>query len=429
MMKRTLLTLIAAVCLPFAGADEKPEFLIPPGGSLCPPSEVTKDAVTAAEKLLSTKKRQYQQGLSGYLAVMDAEILVLKLNICRLRSDDEEKNRLLQAIRKADDERMKLVEARYRSGGTSEWEYRTSVFRYAWERLTWESAPEHVAAAVRAAEALQATAQENLRLGQTDRAQCLVADITCGEAKLRQNRHAADIREQAAAVQKLYNELAALCEARAKHAFCSIVMSVEAELAARCFEREYACHVLRDADVVQRTNADIQGLLERLREDYYFAAERGEASQEKVKQVELRQADEIIRKYRERYPEKTALIRRLIALSDNSFHEENLPSLVERLYSGLYAKEKTSAGVVEYLKISGDGCYGQRMFIRTAKGELYLLEEDGENSTDFIQRYQPESKTWTACSTSVPKSFMEEDSTSGLWTRLQQWLQRQSCPK
>ena len=76
MMKRTLLTLRAAVCLPFAGADEKPEFLIPPGGSLCPPSEVTKDAVTAAEKLLSTKKRQYQQGLSGYLAVMDAEILV-----------------------------------------------------------------------------------------------------------------------------------------------------------------------------------------------------------------------------------------------------------------------------------------------------------------------------------------------------------------
>lgn len=429
MMKRTLLTLIAAVCLPFAGADEKPEFLISPGASLCPPSAVSPDAVTAAENLLCLKKRQYQQGVSDYLSVLDAEIRVLKLNICLLRSDGEKKNRLLQAIRKADSERMKLVEARYRSGGISELEYRTEAFRCAWERLAWENSPEHAAVAVQSAETLEATVQDCLRLGQADRAQCLIAAITCGEAKLRQKRNAADIREQAAAVQKLYNELAALYEARAKHSFASIVKSVEAELAARCFEREYASHVLRDADVIQRTNADIQGLLERLRDDYYFAAERGEVSQEEVKQVEVRQAEEIMRKYRESHPEKTAMIQRILALADYSFHEENLPSLVERLFSGLYVKEKEPEGGVEYLKISGDGCSGRRMFIRTAKGELYLLQEDWEDKTDELQLYLPKSKTWTTCSNSVPKSFMEKDSTSGLWTRLQQWLQRQACPK
>lgn len=182
-------------------------------------------------------------------------------------------------------------------------------------------------------------------------------------------------------------------------------------------------------DETHFTYPDIQGLLERLRDDYYFAAERGEVSQEEVKQVEVRQTEEIMRKYRESHPEKTAMIQRILALADNSFHEENLPSLVERLYSGLYVKEKEPEGGVEYLNISGDGCSGRRMFIRTAKGELYLLQEDWEDKMDSLQRYQPKSKTWTTCSTSVLKSFMEKDSMSGLWSCLQQWLQRQACPK
>lgn len=245
MMKRTLLTLMAALCLSFAHAGEKPEFLIDPGSSLCPPPQVSPEAVTTAENQLSTKKRQYQQGLSDYLSVMDAEILVLKLKISLFRADGEETNHLLQQIRRADAERMKLVEARYRSGGISELEYGTCVFRYTWERLAWETSPEHAVKAVQAAEALEATVQDCLRLGQADRAECLIAAITCGEAKLRQNRNAADIQQQAAAVQKLYDELAALYAARAKQALCSPVMSVEAELAARCFALECARHVSR----------------------------------------------------------------------------------------------------------------------------------------------------------------------------------------
>lgn len=286
MMKRILLTLIVALCLPFAHAGEKPEFLIIPGSSLCPPSQVSPEAVTAAEKLLSLKKKQYRQGLSDYLAVMDAEILMLKLNIRLLRSDGEEKNRLLQQIRHADVERMKLVDARYRSGGISAREYSTAVFRYAWERLAWETDPEDAAKAVQAAVALEATVQDCLRRGQADRAECLIAAITCGETKLRQNRNAADLQQQAVVVQKLYDDLADLYAARSKHSLGSLVMEVESALAARYFEREYACHVLKDTDIVHQTHTAIMGLLERLRDDYYFAAERGEVSQEKVKQVE-----------------------------------------------------------------------------------------------------------------------------------------------
>lgn len=424
MMKRTLLTLIAALCLSFAHAGEKPEFLIVPGSSLCPPPQVSPEAVTTAENQLSTKKRQYQQGLSDYLSVMDAEILVLKLKISLLRADGEEKNLLLQQIRHADAERMKLVEARYRSGGISELEYRTCVFRYIWERLSWEDTPENAALAVKAAEALEASVLEGLRCGQTDRIQCLIAAITCGEAKLRQNRNAADIQQQSAAVQKLYDELAALCAARAKHSLGALVMEVEAALAARCFEREYACHVLRDADVVHRTHNAILKLLERLRDDFYFAAEREEVSQEEVHRVELRQAEEIVRGCRAENSEKAAMIQRIIAMADYSFHEESIPSLAERLCYGTYETDKTTEGIVEYLKITGDGCCGQRIFIQTSKGEFYLLEEDWEDETDSLMLYQSGSKEWITCSTDVPKSFAEDDTLSGLWIRLRQWLQR-----
>ena len=248
MMKRIILTLIAALFLSFAHAGEKPEFLIVPGSSLCPSSQVSPEAVAAAEKQLILKKKQYRQGLSDYLSVMDAEILVLKLNISLLCSDGEEKKRMLQQIRHVDAERMKLVEARYRSGGISEREYRTDVFRCAWERLSWENTPEHAATAVRAAEALEVAVQACLHLGQADRADCLIAAISCGEAKLRQNRNAADLQQQAAAVQKLYDELAALYAARVKQALCSPVMSAEAELAARCFAFECARHVNRDEE-------------------------------------------------------------------------------------------------------------------------------------------------------------------------------------
>lgn len=245
-MKRSILTLIAALFLSFAHAGEKQEFLVVPGSSLCPPSQVSPEAVAAAEKLLSLKKKQYQQGLSDYLSVMDAEILVLKLHISLLCSDGEEKMRLLQQIRHADAERLKLVEARFQSGGISEREYRTDVFRYAWERLSWETAPEHAATVVRAAEALEVSVQACLHCGQADRAECLIAAITCGEAKLRQNRNAADLQQQAAAVQKLYDELAALYAARAKQALCSPGMAAEAESAARRFALECARHVSCD---------------------------------------------------------------------------------------------------------------------------------------------------------------------------------------
>ena len=84
---------------------------------------------------------------------------------------------------------------------------------------------------------------------------CLIAAITCGEAKLRQNRNAADLQLQAAAVQKLYDELAALYAARVKQALCSPVMSAEPELAARCFALECARHVNRDEESARHAAA------------------------------------------------------------------------------------------------------------------------------------------------------------------------------
>lgn len=116
------------------------------------------------------------------------------------------------------------------------------------------------------------------------------------------------------------------------------------------------------------------------------------------------------------------MIQRIIAMADNSFHEESIPSLAERLCSGTYGKDKTTEGIVEYLKINGDGCCGQRVFIRTPKGEFYLLEEDWEDETDSLMLYQPESKEWITCSTDVPKSLMADDTLSGYWISLQQWL-------
>lgn len=260
MMKHILLTLIAALFLCFAHAGEKPEFLIVPGSSLCRSSQVLPEAVTAAEKQLILKKKQYRQGLSDYLSVMNAEIRALKLQISLLCSGGEEKKRLLQQLRHVDAERMKQVEARYRSGGISEREYRADVFRYAWERLSWENAPEHAATAVCAAEALEVAVQDSLHLGQADRAEYLIAAITCGETKLRQNRSAADLQQQAAAVQKLYDELAALYSARAKQALCSPVMAAEAESAARCFALECARYVNRDEESARHDAASIMEL-------------------------------------------------------------------------------------------------------------------------------------------------------------------------
>ena len=67
-------------------------------------------------------------------------------------------------------------------------------------------------------------------------------------------------------------------------------------------------------------------------------------------------------------------------------------------------------GVAEFLKIGGDGCIGQRMFILSPKKELCLLSENWEEGeeTDSLSRYLPGKDEWETCSDTVPKEILEE---------------------
>lgn len=428
-MKHALLTLIAALCTNgVAGADVCTDFLVPPGASVRPvmPRAVFPEAVSAAENQAKEALQRYHSGLSDYLSVLDAEMSLLQLQWQNPHLNAAEREALLTALRSTDAKRTALLEARYKNKAISPGEYFSRSFLAARDRAEWDNTPLSVERVAEAADKLNACVQELLKMGMADRAQCLVAAITCGEAKLRLPADDASLREQAAAVQKLYDELAVLLEARCKEQLgVPPVRALEAALAARSFERECAAHLYRDAAAAQRSDTAIADLFELLREQYAIAQVQGLADKAAAERVESRMADEVLRKKSSSAPERTPMIQRIIALADYSFHEESKASLAERLYAGEYWRVNSEQGDTEYLKIGGDGCRGQRLLILTAQGNLYLLEEDWENgeTTDSLQLYQSESGSWKTCCDAVPKSILKTEPLSSVPSLLQPWLQ------
>ncbi len=428
-MKHALLTLIAALCANgVAGADVCTDFLVAPGVSVSPaPTRVVfPEAVSAAEKQAAEALKQYHCGLADYLSVLDAEMSLLQLRWKNPHLNAAEREALLTALRSADAKRTALLEARNKNKAISPGEYFSSSFLAAWDRAEWDNTPLNLERVAEAADKLNACVQELLKMGMAERAQCLVAAITCGEAKLRLPADDASLREQAAAVQKLYDELAVLLEERSKEQLgVSPTQALEAALAARSFERECAAHLYRDAAAAQRSDTAIADLFELLREQYAIALVQGQADQAAAERVESRMADEVLRKKSSSAPERTPMIQRIIALPDNSFYEESKASLAERLYAGEYWRANSEQGDTEYLKIGGDGCRGQRLFILTARGNLYLLEEDWENgeTTDSLMMYQSEREAWKTCCDAVPKSVLETEPLSSVPSLLQPWLQ------
>ncbi len=414
-MKRFFLHLAVVWYLSCApGVAAMVEFLVPPGTSISREQKplFPDEAVAAAETVLKQSEAQLRTGTEDAVGMLNAKILFWKSKLKHPQTGAEERGRLLDDIRNADGERVKLLEARYRNGLLPATEYRTTAFRMVWERLEWDDSPENTAAAVKAAEALKETVLQQGQGGVVDRAQSLLADITCAGARLRQlSSDASGVQEQVSTVHKLYEELIELYAARAEYEGASSIAMFEATLAALKFARACATHVYRNASAVQELDAAIRDTYRNLLVDYSYAELREEITRSECLLMENSFVEEVRGQMHAAFPEKTPLIQRIISLPDNWCYEEHKADFIERLYAGEYRMVEGDDGVAEFLKIGGDGCIGQRMFILSPKKELCLLLENWEEGeeTDSLSRYLPEQDEWETCSDTVPKSFLEEE--------------------
>ena len=413
-MKRFFLHLAVVWCLSCAtGAAAMVEFLVAPGASISREQKplFPDEAVSAAETVVKQSEEQLRTGTGDAVGMLNARILFWKAKLQHPQTGPEDRGRLLDDIRKADGERMKLIEARYRNGLLPATEYRTAVFRMVWERLEWDDSPENTAAAVKAAEVLKETVLQQGQGGVADRAQSLLADITCAETRLRQlSIGASGALEQVTAVHKLYEELIELYAARAEYEGASSIAMFEATLAALKFARACASHVYRNASAVQELDAAIRDTYRNLLVDYSYAELREEITRSECLLMENSFVEEVRGQMHAAFPEKTPLIQRIISLPDNWCYEEHKADFIERLYAGEYRMVEGDYGVAEFLKIGGDGCIGQRMFILSPKKELCLLSENWEEGeeTDSLSRYLPGKDEWETCSDDVPKEILEE---------------------
>lgn len=132
---------------------------------------------------------------------------------------------------------------------------------------------------------------------------------------------------------------------------------------------------------------------------------------------------------------KTAFIKRIADLPENSIYEERKEDFIARLNkegiywtSSPYNGPNSANGRIEYLRIGGDGIWGTRLFILRPKGELYVLDEttmletETEPQADTLYRYDAATHQLTEISDKIPRDILAANANTfprDAWQRIE----------
>lgn len=244
MLKHALFLFLVA----FGAAAAPLSFYIEPGTGLVawhtPPVMPDAAALAAAEASAGQAQKRYEQGLADALSCEEAQLVYLQAQTPLIHGEKSHlmhRGRLFKAAR----QKRQIIEKRHQMGMVGDKELHSARLDDAWLRARQiQSADPDVYAdqlkrAAQALDALETIQKQAAEGGVADAAEMLLIEAARGELTLAdRSLPYSRAGAQRAALQKVYDELAALMTAREKNGFCEPDAAASAREAARIFRRE-----------------------------------------------------------------------------------------------------------------------------------------------------------------------------------------------
>lgn len=131
---------------------------------------------------------------------------------------------------------------------------------------------------------------------------------------------------------------------------------------------------------------------------------------------------------------KNGMIQLINDMPEYCIYEESKEAFINRLnQDSLYWVEQSDDGSVEYLRIEGDGCFGDRLFMISPQGEMFVLYDHWEMEApgakyDILFRHDTATNDLVTVRSDIPKSIFHADEIaqplSQVWQSLQVYLPR-----